>query len=111
MTLREQQEVFIGNVAKLITFIFSNGYTCTGGELYRTKEQAEWYAERGTGIKDSMHCDRLAIDLNLFKNGQYAMHDNDYKFAGDYWESLNSKNRWGGRFADGNHFEMRRVYE
>ena len=111
MTLREQQEIFIHNFAKLIVYIFEQGYTCTAGELFRTEEQAKWYAEHGMGILNSLHRERLAGDLNLFKNGQFAMHDKDYEPFGTYWESLHPSNRWGGRFSDGNHFEMRRAYE
>ena len=111
MTLREQQEVFIHNFAKLIVQIFEAGYTCTAGELFRTEEQAKWYAEHGMGIINSLHRERLAGDLNLFKHGQYAMHTKDYEPFGRYWESLNEANRWGGRFDDAGHFEMRRVYE
>jgi hypothetical protein len=106
VTLRERQEIFAQNVGKLLGWIFANGYTCTLGETYRTPEQAQWYADKGIGIKNSLHCKRLAQDLNLFRNGVYLQFDRDYQPTGDYWESLNPCNRWGGRFEDGNHFEM-----
>jgi len=105
--LREEQEIFTQDVAKLITWIFENGYTCTLGECWRSKEQAEIYAAQGKGTVKSLHCSRLAIDLNIFKDGVYSMFDRDYQPAGEYWELLNVKNRWGGRFRDGNHFERR----
>jgi len=106
MTLRERQEIFARNVGKLIEYIFEHGYTCTLGEAHRTPEQAEWYAVKGIGIRDSLHCKRLAIDLNLFRDGVYLRYDRDYQPPGDYWETLHPCNRWGGRFSDGNHFEM-----
>ncbi len=105
MTL--SQSIFAGNVSKLIRYINEQGYTCTFGEAWRTPEMAEIYAKRGTGIKRSLHCERRAIDLNLFLEGKYLTDGNAHKPFGDYWESLDPRNRWGGRFNDGNHYEMR----
>jgi hypothetical protein len=68
MSDRLYQEAFLLNVCKLVNYIFDNGYTCTGGELFRTKEQAEIYASQDKGIVNSLHCRRLAIDLNLSTN-------------------------------------------
>ncbi len=110
MNLLEQQSTFAKNVAKLLVYIFDEGHLCTLGEAFRTKEQAEIYAKSGKGIKDSLHCERLAIDLNLFTfDGKYLDKTDDYHQIGEYWESLHPRNRWGGRFKerpDGNHFQM-----
>ncbi len=111
MELSKQQFEFARNVAKLIEFIFSQGYSCTLGEAYRTPEQAEIYAKSGKGIKDSLHCQRMAIDLNLFDHqGKYCPDSHDYGAFGKFWEGLNPKNRWGGNFqhpnVDGNHFQQ-----
>jgi hypothetical protein len=95
-----RQETFAVNVAKLIMFISANGYQVTLGETIRTQAQADIYAKKGIGIRDSNHCYRLAIDLNLFKDGKYLTQEKDYKFAGVYWQSLNKFNEWGGRFKD-----------
>lgn len=109
MKLLDRQHIFTRNVAKLIQFIFESGYFCTLGEAYRTPEQAEIYAKQGKGIKNSLHCQRLAIDINLFDaKDNYLTETEDYRFFGEYWEQLAEGNRWGGRFkdrADGNHFE------
>ena len=108
MTLREHQSLFAQDVARLIQYIYTlPDYSCSLGEAYRTKEQAEIYAKQGKGIKNSLHCERLAIDINLFLDGYYLSHSKDYERLGCFWESLDSKNRWGGKFkrADGNHFE------
>lgn len=104
--MRERQEEFARNIAKLILFIFDSGYTCTLGEAYRTEEQAELYAKQGKGIKNSLHRKRLAIDLNLFKDGIYQDKSDAYEFAGSFWYSLHPDNRWGGAGGDGNHFSM-----
>ncbi len=47
----------------------------------------------------------MAIDMSLFINDKYQRKTAAYKPLGDYWESLDPLNRWGGRFDDGNHFE------
>ena len=111
MQLRESQSIFAYNVAHLIIFIKSMGMSCTFAEAYRTPEQAELDAKSGAGIKDSLHCQRLAIDLNLFDaSGTYlSVVTDEYKRVGAYWTHLNEHNRWGGDFKtriDPNHFEM-----
>ena len=106
MNLSDKQRLFAQDVAKLITYIFEKGYSCTLGEVYRTAEQAAWYADKGSGIKDSLHCKRLAVDINLFSpKGEYLTRSEEHTPFGEYWESLSDKNRWGGRFNDGNHYE------
>ena len=107
LKLSTLQQIFAVNLAKLIIYINEQGYGCTGSEWFRTTEQAEWNAARGIGIRDSQHCIRLACDLNLFKHGVYLSTTDAHKQFGEYWESLNSLNRWGGRFKDGNHYEMK----
>jgi hypothetical protein len=112
MQLWKQQAVFLLNVAKLIQYATTEGFYCTGGELHRTEEQAKIYADKGVGIKNSQHCKRLAIDLNLFtEQGLYLSDAKSYAFLGQYWKSLDPKNRWGGDFPnkDGNHFEMKEI--
>lgn len=112
MSLQKQQAAFAKDVAKLIQYIFEHSHTVTLSEAYRTPEQAEIYAKNGKGIKDSLHCKRLAIDLNLFDSGgNYLSETKSYEQFGIYWESLDPLNRWGGRFkrADGNHFQRNLV--
>jgi len=107
MSLSKKQQIFAKNVAKLITRINEvEGYACTFGEAYRTEQQAKWNAEKGIGIVASLHRKRLAIDLNLFFMGMYLPSTESYRKFGEFWESLHPSNRWGGRFNDGNHFEM-----
>jgi len=108
--LQQKQETFAYNTALLILTIFQSGYKCTLGEAFRTHEQALVYSKTGVGIVNSKHCERLAIDLNLFdKNGKYVFEDcNEYEILGAYWMSLNPHNVWGGHWihrSDPNHFE------
>lgn len=71
MTLSEKQRRFTAMIGKLIAFAESNGYGLTFGEAYRTPEQAALNAKKGSGISNSLHTQRLAVDFNLFINGEY----------------------------------------
>lgn len=109
MFLWEKQALFVQNVASLVQFINSKGWHVSFGEAFRTPEQALIYANTGKGIVNSLHCKKLAIDLNLFdKDGHYIATEDPYEPFGEYWETLHHFNRWGGRFTrgDANHFEM-----
>jgi len=65
-----------------------------------------WYEQAGKGIKESLHCKRLAVDLNLFSpDGDYLSDTESHRVFGEFWESLDPKNKWGGRFSDGNHYQ------
>ncbi len=108
MSLSERQQRFAVMVAKLVMHVQSlPGYAVTLGEAYRTPEQAALNAAKGIGIKDSLHCSRLAVDLNLFINGVYQSQTFAYKELGEFWKGLGGT--WGGDFTrqDGNHFEYR----
>lgn len=108
MSLGEKQRLFTKLVADLIKYIYAEGYEASFGEAYRTPEQAELNAKKGTGIRNSLHTKRLAIDLNLFFEDVYQPHSESYEFAGSFWEKLHPDCRWGGRFKkpDGNHFSL-----
>lgn len=112
MNLGQQQAIFAHNVSKLIDFIFEHDHLVTLGEAYRTADQAKIYAAEGKGIEHSLHCLRLAIDLDLFStDGKYLTDTASYRMFGEFWKALHASNRWGGDFppprVDGNHFEMR----
>lgn len=107
MKLSERQQVFARNVARLILYMAESNYACTFGEAYRTPEQAALNAKKGIGIAKSLHCKRLAVDLNLFKDGVYLSDTESHRPFGEWWEALDPMNRWGGRFKDGNHYEAR----
>jgi len=95
-------------VADLIQWAFANGYELTFGEAYRTPEQAALNAKAGTGISNSLHTKRLAIDLNLFIDGVFQTATEAYRPLGEHWKSKGGS--WGGDFAaphqDGNHFSL-----
>lgn len=107
MTLGEKQRHFAEMVGKLIAWCYANGYELTFGEAYRTPEQAALNAQAGAGIAKSLHTIRLAVDLNLFKDGVYQQDSPAYQKLGEFWESIGGS--WGGRFQsrpDGNHFSL-----
>jgi|SRR3990170_8306100 len=119
MTLSEKQQRFALLICSLIQWADKIGYKVTLGEAYRTPEQAALNAQKGTGISNSLHTIRLAIDLNLFKNGVYLTNSEDYQMLGEYWKSLDPDCAWGGDFKqfkaadgswkggpDGNHFSL-----
>lgn len=116
MSLSDEQWKFLKDVAKLIEFIDEKGHKATGGELQRTKEQQALHVKNGVSwTSDSYHLKQLAIDLHIFINGVYlGMCSNaeafkHSEFIGAYWENLDSKNVWGGRWKnmDWPHFERR----
>jgi hypothetical protein len=109
MTLGEKQRLFVRLVGELIRFAYASGYELTFGDAYRSPEQAKANAAAGSGIADSLHTQRLAIDLNLFKEGIYVTDSAAYKPLGDFWKGLDAGCCWGGDFvtrADGNHFSI-----
>lgn len=112
--LLAKQQRFVALVATLINWAYANGYALTLGEAYRTPQQAQWNAEHGKGIAKSLHTLRLAIDLNLFVNGEFRTDLESYRPLGEYWKTLDPLARWGGDFRDAhgnqnpdaNHFSL-----
>jgi hypothetical protein len=104
MTLRQKQSKFVRMVGQLIQWAYDNGYELTFGEALRTEGQARANAASGAGIANSLHLIRLAVDFNLFINGEYKTDTPSYRPLGEFWESIGGS--WGGRFNDGNHFSL-----
>lgn len=107
MTLGQKQELFMRLLPRLIDYAHQQGYELRGGELWRAPEQAALNAAKGTGSANSLHCDKLAIDLNLFFNGNWLKCTDDHKPLGEFWESLHPLCCWGGRWGDGNHYSIK----
>jgi hypothetical protein len=94
-------------LSRLIDWAYEHGYELTIGEAERTPEMVRLYAERGTGSEQSVHLLRLAIDLNLFKDGKYLADTEAHRPLGEFWESIGGS--WGGQFQpkpDGNHYSL-----
>lgn len=107
--MRQKQAIFIRNLAKLILWAFDQGYELTIGEAYRTQEQQDIYLKTGkTKVKHSKHQDRLAVDLNLFINGEFIITRDPYEPLVKYWKSMHPDNIAGYDWGwDANHFEMK----
>lgn len=105
MTLREKQSKFARMVAQLIEKAFELGYEVTLGDAYRDPRlHGAIGVKKGYGHPKSCHKLRLAIDLNLFKNGQFLVTTEDHRPLGEWWESIGGT--WGGRFNDANHYSL-----
>jgi len=94
--LKEKREKFTAGLARLIDFIEKAGYHCAlapDGEPH---------------MKGSLHYVGLAADFAIFLDGKYLVKTEDYKFAGEFWKTINPNFRWGGDFLfpDGNHFSI-----
>jgi hypothetical protein len=94
--LRDKQTEFARAVPRLIDAAFVLGYEVTLGDAFRD-------ARCAYGSASSKHKRRLAIDLNLFKDGVYLTRTKDHKELGRFWESIGGIH--GGRWNDGNHYE------
>ena len=103
MDLREDQSRFVYMVARLIFYTHSLGgpgekYELTFGDAYRD-------TRCDYGHPDSFHRMRLAIDLNLFIDGEYQTETEAHRPLGEFWESIGGT--WGGRWGDGNHYSYK----
>ena len=94
--VRRKQTEFMRMIPRLIDKAFELGYEATGGDLFRDSRCPY-------GSRSSRHKSRLAIDLNLFRNGTYLKKTKDHRPLGVWWEAQGGI--WGGRFKDGNHYE------
>lgn len=111
MTLGKNQEAFSKDLTALLNYLHDNNYVVRIGEAERTKEQQEIYIKQGKSkTLNSMHLKRCAIDLHIFKDGNWLQTKAQLQEIGDYWESLSTENKWGGNyknFIDTPHFERK----
>src|SRR5699024_1170004 len=97
--------VFTRMVADLIVYAYEQGYELSLGDAYRDPRSHGAVGQKiGYSSANSLHKERLAIDLNLFKDGKFLTATEDHLPLGEFWESLGGT--WGGRFNDGNHYSL-----
>lgn len=109
LTLGQKQRLFTKLVAQLIQYAYAQGYELTLGDAYRDpRVHGDVGVKKSYSSANSVHKQRLAIDLNLFKDGQYLTTTEAHKPLGQFWKSLHPDCRWGGDFStpDGNHYSM-----
>lgn len=127
--LSEKQIRFSNMFAVFLTWAIANGYQFSIGEVFRPgglkfvcpkcKKEFEFllqdvYIYMGRSkVRHSKHQDKLAVDIFLLEKGDFITSPiitlpSSYKPLGDFWKSLDLKNRWGGDFkglVDPFHFE------
>lgn len=108
MSLGELQRSFSLAAAELIIEAYRRGYEVTLGDAYRDPRVFGAVGEKkGYGRRNSLHKNRLAIDLNLFKDGKYLTSTEDHRELGEWWEAkYPGTASWGGHFNDGNHYSF-----
>lgn len=107
MSLRKTQSEFARLVGKLIEQAYTMGYEVTLGDAYRDpRVHGEMGVRKSYSHPKSAHKVRLAIDLNLFKDGEYLEGSEAHAPLGTWWEQQHDLARWGGRFNDGNHYSF-----
>ena len=99
-TLRQKQSRFARMVALLIIKAHELGYEITFGDAFRDPAKML----KKYGHENSLHGIRLAIDINLFRNGKYLTSTESHRPLGEYWQSIGGD--WGGDFDDGNHYAL-----
>lgn len=109
-TLREKQTRFALALGGLIGKAQELGYNVTLGEAWRSPEQALYNARHGLGTVNSLHTQRLAIDLNLFTaEGRLVTDDTGHKELGKWWCEQSADFCWGGNFThlkDFDHYSL-----
>jgi len=105
MSIRKKQSKFVQMIGDLIDYAYREGYELTFGDAYRDPRlHGHIGFKEGYGRRDSLHKERLAIDLNMFKDGRYLTSTEDHRPLGEFWEKMGGS--WGGRFNDGNHYSL-----
>ena len=127
LTLRQKQSKFAWMVHLLIFRAYELGYEVTIGDvlakdlnpvlnflklirevipdhLQSDCDRAVRITKSALHKKSSSHYLKLAIDLNIFKDGVWLTETEDHRPLGEYWKTLGGT--WGGDFRDpdGNHY-------
>lgn len=112
VSLREKQSVFAKLVPRLIDKAFELGYEVTLGDAYRDpRVHGPMGHKRSYSRSYSAHKIRMAVDLNLFKDGRYITDHEGHSEIGEWWEKQHEWARWGGRFDDPNHYSFGHVVD
>lgn len=107
MKLSEKQRAFMKLLPRLLDKLHEMGFEVTEGDGYRDpRVHGDLGVKQGYGHATSCHKVRLAIDLNLWKDGEYLEGSEAHRELGEWWEKQHELARWGGRFNDGNHYSF-----
>jgi len=95
------QQTFLTNITKLMDTIYNKtGYKVNIDHSVRLP------VDRKTDTISELRRAKLALNLNLFKDGVYLTKDEDYAELGQLWKSLDHRNIWGGDSGFGCIFGM-----
>lgn len=103
MSLKREQAAFMNDLRRLLTYAIDDCHLLvTGGELERKPEMQQMYVKSGYDTTmDSMHLRSCAIALTFFQdtgNELRLVQDQEVLLQlAAFWESLDPRNRWGGR--------------
>lgn len=107
MTLGQKQELFMRLLPRLIDKAHELGFEIRGGDLFRDPRVHGAMGEKKSySAANSCHKLKLAIDLNLFKDGEFIQTTEGHRPLGEWWEQQHELSCWGGRFNDGNHYSL-----
>lgn len=93
LTLRQKQSVFVLMIADLIQFAYQKGYELTFGDAFAKTGHRPY----------SNHYIRLAVDLNIFKDGEYLTDGTGHDELHYYWDKLGGARRIE---SDLNHYSV-----
>lgn len=98
MSLSKKQREFTKAITALLNYGLSLGYEFTFGDAYRADTCTH-------GHTQSCHRSRLAVDFNLFVDGEYITDSDHIAFhiLHDYWDMLGGARRISN---DMNHFSF-----
>jgi hypothetical protein len=100
LTPGQQQELFAKLIAEHVTWLYSQGFAIRHGDFHAVKRDPLEHKA------NSQHYASCAADLNLFKDGKWLKETEDHAVSGKRWEALHPYCRWGGRWSDGDHYEV-----
>ena len=105
-TLGQKQRRFTKMLQVLLERAHDMGYELTVGDAFRDPRVFGIHGDKKAGSYSaaySNHKLRLAIDLNLFKDGEYLTTDEAHAPLKDFWESIGGGKRIPG---DSNHYSL-----
>lgn len=109
LTVGQKQELFMRLMPRLVDYVHSLGFEVRGGDLFRDpRVHGALGVKMGYGHPKSAHKLKIAIDLNLFKNGAFIEDTEAHRPIGEWWKRQHELCRWGGDFSkpDGNHYSL-----
>ena len=103
MTYKEARVKFSLLIAQQLLDMNMGDYTAAfneGMDRITEKDPTSDHAEHG------FHPLGLAMDIDLYWKGTYQVTTEAHKAFGEMWEKRYPLCRWGGRWNDGNHYEL-----